>query len=272
MDFRKAFNKLGELSCLFPDIPHLALTATATPTAIKSLSSILQLRDVIQIISNPDRPNIFLEVRHRLPNIKKYEKYNEILKPLCVELKEKLMDFPVTIVYCDSLESVGYSYQYIDHELGAMQYLPMENKIPENRLFGQYHKDYTEKMKNLIICELQKENPKLRLIFATVALGMGLNAPSIKRIIHFRPPTTLEKYLQEIGRAGRSGQEAEAIMYFNNSDIATNRKGLHPEVIKYSKNDVTCLRLHLMNYFGFHKILFCGTPEKCCSNCRKAIK
>lgn len=58
-----------------------------------------------------------------------------------------------------------------------------------------------KKMKNHIISELRKGSPKVRLVLATVALGMGLDSPSIERVIHSRPPTTLEKYVQEIGRA-----------------------------------------------------------------------
>ncbi|OWF53875.1 Bloom syndrome protein-like [Mizuhopecten yessoensis] len=175
-----------------------------------------------------------------------------------------MLNFPVTTVYCDSLESVGYSFQYVDAQLQAQQYIPMEDQGPENRIFAQYHKGYTDKMKNLIISELQKENPKLRLVFATVALGMGFNSPSACRIIHFRPPTTLERYLQ----AGRSGQEAHALVYYNNSDVASNRKGLKLEVKQYVKNTTSCLRKHLVSYFGFSEIMYNGPPEKCCSNCR----
>ena len=60
-------------------------------------------------------------------------------------------------------------------------------------------------MKVFIIKELSRDMPNVRLVLATVALGMGLNAPCIKRIVHCRPPTTLEGYMQEIGRAGREG-------------------------------------------------------------------
>jgi hypothetical protein len=64
--------------------------------------------------------------------------------------------------------------------------------IPENRIFAQYHKDYTQAIKQHIISELIREVPKVPLTLATVALGMGIDAPSIIRIIHVRPPTTLE--------------------------------------------------------------------------------
>jgi superfamily II DNA helicase RecQ len=65
--------------------------------------------------------------------------------------------------------------------------------IPQNRIFAQYHKDYPNTMKQLIVSELVKESSNLRLVLATVALGMDLNAPYIQRIIHCRPPTTMEK-------------------------------------------------------------------------------
>ena len=80
-------------------------------------------------------------------------------------------------------------------------------------------------MKQLIVSDFVKERSNLRLVLAAVALGMGLNAPCIQRIIYCRPPTTMEKYMQEIGRAGRNGQEADAIMFYNMSDVSKSRKG-----------------------------------------------
>ena len=71
------------------------------------------------------------------------------------------------------------------------------NPEPENRIFAQYHKDYPNDMKKFIVNEIVKQNSTIRLVLATIALGMGLNAPCIQRIIHCRPPTTMEKYMQE---------------------------------------------------------------------------
>ncbi|XP_053402587.1 uncharacterized protein LOC123550711 [Mercenaria mercenaria] len=271
-EFRKCFERLGELTCLFPNIPHLALTATASPNAISSLIETLQMRNTTRVLANPDRPNIYIEQKERLSNIHKYEKYDAILCDITQEIKEKKSDFPVTIMYCDNLESLGYCFQYLTYELGKDAYIPVGSSDPENRIVAQYHKDYTENMKLHIINELRKETPKLRLVLATVALGMGLNAPSISRIVHMRPPTTLEKYLQEIGRAGRNGQKAVAKCYFNNSDIAKNRKGLDNAMVLYIKNNETCLRLQLVQHFGYHNTLFKGDPTNCCSNCRSAAE
>ena len=215
---------------------------------------------------NPDRPNIYLEVRTRLPNLRKYEKLDAMIKPLAVKLEQELLDFPVTVVYMESLEAVGYAYQLLAQILRKKQYHPTTEVIPENRIFGMFHTDYTPEMKSHIVSELRKTSPKLRLVFATVALGMGLNAPSISQVIHCRPPTTLEKYLQEIGRAGRVGQKATAILYYNNSDIASNRKGLSPAVAEYCKTKA-CLRSALVKHFGFQSVTFAGSPVDCCSNC-----
>lgn len=266
-EFRKSFSRLGQLTSIFPNIPHLALTATATSADLKVLSTTLDFRETHYIIANPDRPNIFMEIRRRLPNIKKYEKYDALLGEISQEFQETLQEFPVTIVYCDNLESVGYSYAYMHHALGEKAYCD-KDQTPENRMFAQYHKDYTSKMKSHVISELSKPNPRIRLIFATVALGMGLNAPAVNRVIHFRPPTTMEKYLQEIGRAGRSGQPATAIMFFNNNDIASNRKGLDPKMREFALNTSTCLRRQMLLYFGFNESLFSGPKELCCGNCR----
>lgn len=68
-------------------------------------------------------------------------------------------------------------------------------------------------MKSFIVTELCKQTPKIRLVSATVAKGMGVDAPSIQRVIHMHPLPSLEKYLQDIGRAGRNKQAATAICY-----------------------------------------------------------
>lgn len=265
-EFRTTFKRLGEMRCLFPKAAHLAVTATAAPSAIQELCKILQYENPCIIKVNPDRPNIFIDVRTRLPNIKKIDKLNDMIEPLARQLKAQMLEFPLTIVYAESLEAVGYFYQYTSNKLGKLQYIG--ESCPENRIFAQYHTDYPESMKQHIIMELRKSNPKIRLVFATVALGMGINAPSITQIIHCRPPTTLENYMQEIGRCGRLGQKATAILYYNESDIARNRKGLSQAVAKFCKNTSTCLRLNLLEYFGFDKTEFEGPKEECCSNCK----
>ncbi|XP_060084050.1 bifunctional 3'-5' exonuclease/ATP-dependent helicase WRN-like [Ylistrum balloti] len=264
-EFRPKFKKLGDLTCLFDNCAHLAVTATSSPSSILDLSKTLQYKNHVIVTVNPDRPNIYIDKKPRLPNSNKTDKYDELIDPLAQELKIKLRDFPVTVLYVESLDALGYYYQYLNYTLKELQYHPTSDKTPEARIFAQYHTDYTQNMKKHILQELRKDNPHVRLVLATVALGMGLNAPGITRIIHARPPTTLEKYLQEIGRAGRTGQKSTAILHYNKSDIAKNRKGLSPEMAKFCNVNDGCLRLELVKYFGFQTTVFDGPLEECCS-------
>ena len=233
------------------------------------LSKSLQYVNPVIIQINPDRPNLYLEIKPRLPNREKFTKYEEIIQSIAEELKLKRENFPLTIVYIESLEALGYFYQFLNYELKEDQYIG--DPIPENRIFGQFHKDYTNPTKQHIISELCKEVPTIRLVLATVALGMGLDVPGITQIIHCRPPTTLEKYFQEIGRAGRKGQKATALMYFNKNDLAKNRKGLSEAMVQYCKRNDQCLHLQLLGYFGFHESRYDGPGHDCCSYCRNSL-
>ncbi|XP_033744148.1 ATP-dependent DNA helicase RecQ-like [Pecten maximus] len=263
-EFRPAFQKLGELMCILEKALHLILTATATPKSIASLSKQLNLKNPLVISENVDRPKIFIDIRTRLPNFHKFDKFDDLIQPVATELLEKGVHFPVTIMYVESLEALSYFYQFLSYKLKGASYDGEE--IPQNRIYAQYHKDYAESMKKITIQELTKETPKVRLVLATVALGMGLNAPSVSRIIHCRPPTTLEKYLQEIGRAGRVGQPSVAILYYNKNYIAKNRIGMTEEMRKFCESE-TCYRIILVNYFGFESVVFSGPKEHCCSIC-----
>ncbi|KAK3107767.1 hypothetical protein FSP39_021799 [Pinctada imbricata] len=196
----------------------------------------------------------------------KCDRLDAIIKQLGEELLNKMDKFPVTIVYINNLDSVGYCYELMSSIMLDKQYVPVDHRIPENRIFAQYHRQYTKKMKDFIVNEIRKEYPKVRLVFATVALGMGLDAPSVQQIIHLQPPTTMEKYMQEIGRSGRNGQLSVAKMYYTTRDIASNRKGLSPAMRSFCLSK-KCLRQEIVSYFGFGNTLFQGEKRSCCSNC-----
>ncbi len=127
-------------------------------------------------------------------------------------------------------------------------------------------------MKAEILEEIKKETSNIRVIFATSALGMGVDAPNITRVIHIGPPCTLESYLQEIGRAGRRGQESTANLFFCNSDVSADRvnKGLIDQsMVEYCKNTTECQRELLMNYFGFYLV---SSQKRCCCICDKSCE
>lgn len=116
------------------------------------------------------------------------------------------------------LKWCGYAYRVFENIIADDQYFPKDKKIPDNRLFAQFHSPQESAMKSMILQQLVQSRPVCRVIFATSALGMGVDAPRIERIIHIGPPRSLEAYFEETGRAGRAGHQAEAVLYHNNTE------------------------------------------------------
>jgi superfamily II DNA helicase RecQ len=187
---------------------------------------------------------------------------NPIITELC-ELQDK---FPVTIIYIDDREGLGYCYRSLEKALPPPKVDENVDTWPENMYYAQYHMCYPTSDKNIILKEIRKTNPTIRLILATVSLGMGLNAPSVETIIHFRPPVSLEAFIQASGRAGRNGAPSSSIMYFCSRDLAANRKGMTDDMRLFCKSQA-CLRTQLLNYLGFDNI-FDGDCSMCCSVCK----
>ena len=100
------------------------------------------------------------------------------------------------------------------------------------------------------------------MLFATSALGMGVHTPYVSQIIHITPPASFESYLQEIGRAGRTGLLSKTVLYYNYSDIANNKKHVQDEMKAYCKSEV-CLQQQILGYLGFSRV----KQENCCSIC-----
>ena len=80
---------------------------------------------------------------------------------------------------------------------------------------------------------------------------MGVDAPYITHVIHIRPPSNIETYMQEIGRAGRKGDQSHATLYFNKSDVSPDKKNISEEMKTYCQSDSSCLRKILIGYLGF---------------------
>ena len=121
------------------------------------------------------------------------------------------------------LKWCGFVYRLFESILGTNQYYP-PGCLPlrKHRLFAQFHAPQTKIMKEEILCQLNSKKPILRVIFATVAFGMGVDIHSVRQIIHIGPPKTVREYFQETGRAGRDGKFSKAIICYNNRDIAMN--------------------------------------------------
>ena len=157
------------------------------------------------------------------------------------------VDHPITVLYLP-LRWCGFAYKFFERELGKEQYYPLNSAAkPENRLFAQFHAPQTIAMKEQILTELSSQTSTVRVIFATVAMGMGVDITSIRKIIHVGPPRTVREYFQETGRAGRDGKQSTALLYYNNRDIAKNREGISDQIRTYCKLEDSCLREFLLH-------------------------
>ncbi|XP_067032975.1 putative ATP-dependent DNA helicase Q1 [Acropora muricata] len=215
-DFRKDYANLAMLCATFPTVPVVALTATASKRDVTEIKVSLNLKNPLEIVGNPNQPNIFYKKVFRRGDDVDF--FDELLNPIAIGLKEKKVDYPISILYLP-LRWCGFSLKFFQKQLGDDQYYspvnPVERK-PENRLFAQYHSPQTRTMKDSILKELSSPSSTVRVVFATVAMGMGVDIPSIRNIIHVGPPRTIKEYIQETGRAGRDGKQSFAVLYYNN--------------------------------------------------------
>ena len=246
------------LGSLFPGVPILALTATATPQRKKEIASSLEMHNHVIIESNPDRPNIFFETRKR--SDKGEGKLQIILELLINELKEKRLNFPLTVVY-GNLATISKCYLIARKILGPLQYEPL-GSCPNaaNRMFSQFHAEYPEHERERIVTELVSGTSKLRILFVTVAFGIGIDIQNIRFVIHIGVPHTIDEFSQEAGRCGRDGLPASSAIYYNNYDISPRRnvsKDIH-------LSSSVCKREKLLSYFGHTVPRSDYVPEHTC--------
>ena len=242
---------------MLPEARTLILTATASPTVIKKFKDVLQLDDNCTIVSvSPNRHNIFLEKATRLADCYGDESFKRILVPLAEELNAKRELFPLTIIYM-KLKCMITAIRVFTDIVKAP-----ESQNGDMRLFTVFHSETTTMMKSRVIRELGEDRSFVRVVFATTALGMGVDTRFVKQVIHISPSSTMESYFQEIGRAGRSGGDARAILYYNNADIASNRDNVDSSMKNFC-SAVGCLRAYILQHFG-HKPI---SQQRCCSSC-----
>lgn len=246
-DFRPEYNQLGILHEKFPNVPVMALTATADKITrldiVKQLNLRVSEKDIF--ISSFDRPNLSLDVKR---NFNKRQKTNYIESFITGHSNQ------AGIIYCmarKTTESLATDLQKMGVE--AQPYHAGLSNDERNRIQNLFKMD------------------QLQVICATVAFGMGIDKSNVRWVIHYNLPKSIESFYQEIGRAGRDGAPAETILFYSMADIITLRKFAHDSgqqrineekltrMQEYAESQV-CRRRILLNYFG-------EPADHDCNNC-----
>lgn len=265
--FRRAFSRLSEVRSIIPNsVKLMALTATATISTRYSVCQILGMSEPSVVAVTPNRSNIYYSVEKREGDIE------QTFTALVNEIREKRLGVPRVIIFCRSYEDVGHIYSFMKSSLGKEAVEPVgAPDVARFRLVDMFTACTEKSVKNTIIHNFTETDSPLRVVIATVAFGMGLDSPNIRRIIHWGSPTNIEDYIQETGRAGRDGQYSSAMLYYT----PINLHPLYTEdsMKRYCSNKDACRRKILLRDFDNPEDV---TPPlslcKCCDICAKFCK
>ncbi|GLZ07323.1 ATP-dependent DNA helicase RecQ [Actinomadura sp. NBRC 104412] len=250
-DFRPDYLTLSGLHERWPDVPRIALTATATPATREEIAMRLDLKDARHFVASFDRPNIQYRIEP------KSDAKRQLLRLLTTEHAGD-----AGIVYCLSRNSVERTAEFLT--ANGIEALP-------------YHARLDAATRAANQARFLREDGLV--IVATIAFGMGIDKPDVRFVAHLDLPKSVEGYYQETGRAGRDGLPSTAWLAYGLQDVVNLRKmidssegdeqhrrrlSLHLDAMLALCEAAGCRRVQLLNYFG-QEAEPCGNCDTCLS-------
>ncbi|THG99035.1 hypothetical protein EW026_g3249 [Hermanssonia centrifuga] len=235
--FRESYAKLEWLRRELPNVPIMALTATANCQAVEDIILRLNIRGCKRYVMSFNRPNLMYKV----------ERKGKDVLPRIIEFIQLKHRGQTGIVYCGAKAKC-------EDVAGKLRAAGIRAR--------HYHADMDTDDKNAIQKEWQ--SGKIQVIVATIAFGMGIDKADVRFVIHFSMPTSLSNYYQETGRAGRDGKPSDCILFYAFSDAVFPLKRAREEakddddrageedirrVVQFCEEEVVCRRSQVLSYF-----------------------